>query len=507
MKKYNYISKILRGGAILTLLFTLSCSEDFLEVTPNYFLTEGDFYKTEGDFEQAVIGVYGKLQDFTLQAHILQEGISDNTTYDNQLDQGNLGGGRQYGFIDQWIMTSNAGPISESWDIIYGAVKDCNFALAGLESADIDEDVAKQVEGELKFLRAYFYFTAVRYWGDIPLILEPITTAEDAFAITRSTTEKVYEAIILDAGFAASALPSSYTGNNIGRVTSGAATMLLAEVYMTRHEYGKAETELRKIVGAPQYGLLDNYADVFNPAMKNHKESIFDVQFKEGDEGESSNFMYQFAPKGARGIIILGPEVNPGRNIPTRDMVNAYEEGDLRKDISIGYFDRNPSPLYYVKKYDHDTDAEFSRTPDNWPVYRYADAMLMLAEAINEQAFSTDEPFDLLNDVRERAGLTTPLTTTDIPDQSSMRYALLHERQVELAFENHRWFDLIRTGKAIEILTAHGERERANPTLSPPDFLPVTSESFQISEDKLIFPIPISELNKNPNLLPQNGNY
>lgn len=507
MKKYNYISTIIRGVAIFTLLFSISCQEDFLEVTPNYYLTDGDFYKTEGDFEQAVIGVYGKLQQFTLQAHFLQEGISDNTMYDNQLNQGLLGGGLQYGFIDQWLMTSGAGTISDSWNLIYGAVKDCNFALAGLESAEIDEDAAKQIDGELKFLRAYFYFTAVRYWGDIPLILKPITTAEDAFAITRSTVDKVYEAIMQDAKDAASELQPSYTGANIGRATTGAATMLLADVYMTLHEYSKAETELRKIVGATQYGLLDNYADVFDPANKNHKESIFEVQFKEGDEGESSDFMYQFAPADSRGVVTEGPEIGrPGKNIPTRDMIEAYEEGDLRKEISVGYFDRAVSPLFYVKKYDHDTDAEFSRTPDNWPVYRYADAMLMLAEAINEQGFDTGEPFTLINDVRVRANLG-PLTTVEVPDQDAMRYALLQERRVELAFENHRWFDLIRSGKAIEILTAHGVEERANPTLDPPDFLPVTSESFQISEDKLIFPIPINELNKNPNLLPQNGNY
>lgn len=507
MKKYNYISKILRGGVVLLLLFTLSCSEDFLEVTPNYVLTEGDFYKTEGDFEQAVIGVYGKLQQFTLQAHFLQEGISDNTTYDNQLDGGQLAGGRQFSFIDQWRMTSNANTVSDSWNLIYGAAKDCNFALAGLENVAIDENVAKQVEGELKFLRAYFYFIAVRYWGDIPLILEPITTAEDAFAITRSTVEEVYQAIINDAQDAVSALPASYTGSNIGRVTSGAATMLLADVYMTRHEYSKAETELRKIVGATQYGLLENYADVFDPANKNSKESIFEVQYKDSDEGEASNFMYRFAPLDSRGVVIEGPEIGgSGCNIPTLDMVAAYEEGDLRKDVSIAYFDRATAPLYYVKKYDHDSDAEFSRTPDNWPVYRYADAMLMLAEAINEQGFDNGEPFTLLNDVRERAGLL-PLTTAEVADQDAMRYALLQERRVELAFENHRWFDLIRSGKALEILNAHGAREIANPTLEPSEHAPITAESFKITTDKLIFPIPVSELNKNPNLLPQNGNY
>jgi starch-binding outer membrane protein, SusD/RagB family len=187
-------------------------------------------------------------------------------------------------------------------------------------------------------------------------------------------------------------------------------------------------------------------------------------------------------------------------------MVQSYENGDLRKDISIGYFARKTTPLYYVKKYDHDADAQFARTPDNWPVYRYADALLMLAEAINEQGFKPGEPFNLLNQVRNRAGLAS-LTTADASTQDAFRYALLRERRIELAFENHRWFDLVRSGKAIEILTAHGERERVNPTIPPPSFLPITSESFRISEDKLIFPVPINELEKNPNLLPQNGKY
>ena len=506
MKKYNYISKSLRDLFFLPIFLLFSCQNDFLEITPKYFLTEGDFYKTENDFQQAVIGVYGKLQQFTLQADILQEGISDNTTFDNQLDQSFLGSENQYGFIDQWNMNSAAGTISSSWNLIYGAVKDCNFALANLENANIEKAVAKQVEGELKFLRAYFYFTAVRYWGNIPLLLKPVYTSEEAFAITRSTTEEVYQSIIKDAEVAASFLPVSYSGNNIGRITAGAAKMLLAQVYMTRREYAKAETKLREIVSAPHYGLLPDYAKVFNPSNKNSKESIFEVQFKDGAEGEASNFMYAFAPVGSRGVIVVGPLSGGGRNIPTNDMIEAYENGDLRKDISIGYFARKTTPLYYVKKYDHDTDPQFERTPDNWPVYRYADALLMLAEAINEQGFKPGEPFNLLNQVRNRAGLAS-LTTADASSQDAFRNVLLRERRVELAFENHRWFDLIRSGKAIEILTAHGERERANPTIPPPSFLPITSESFRISEDKLIFPIPINELIKNPNLLPQNGKY
>jgi hypothetical protein len=131
----------------------------------------------------------------------------------------------------------------------------------------------------------------------------------------------------------------------------------------------------------------------------------------------------------------------------------------------------------------------------------------MQAEVINEIGYQTDTPFDLLNEVRLRAGLTPALTPTDLPDQEAFRDAIAHERRVELAFENHRWFDLLRTGKAIEVITAHGVEEKANPTLVPPSFVAFTSESFAINQNRLVFPIPNRELDVSPNLLPQNTGY
>lgn len=505
MKKYNLILKIRSILLIVSMLVFLGCDDEFLNLTPNHYLTEGNFYQTEEDFDQALLGVYGSLQDYVLSAHLMEEGRSDNTTYDNLLDQGVLGGGRQYGFLDQFKMTSDAGPVSESWNTIYSAIKDCNVTLFYLSAADIDPTYAKQLEAELRFFRSFYHFIAVRYWGDVPLRLEQVNSAEEAFSIERNPVTDVYQAIIQDAEFAISNLSLAYTGNDVGRVTKGAARMLLAKAYLTRGDYSNAQIQLNSIIGSNQYTLLSNYADIFDPANKNHAESIFEVQFKEGPEGESSNFIYQFAPVGSRGVVILGPESGPGKNIPTNDMVEAYEANDLRKDVSVAYFDRNPSPLYYVNKYNHDTDPDFSRSPDNWSVYRYADALLMLAEAINEQGYQTGTPFDMLNRVRNRAGLPE-LTTSDMPDQESFRDAIAQERRVELAFENHRWFDLVRTGKAVEVITEFGIEEKANPTLVPPDFIAYGPESFAITSDKLVYPIPNNELDLNPNMT-QNPGY
>jgi hypothetical protein len=503
MKDYLY-NKIILIGLVYTLVFAFSsCTEDFLTIYPNHYETEESFFKTEDDFEQATISVYADLQDYINEAHFLEEGRSDNTMYDNHLDQSALSGRNEWGLMDQFRMTANSTLFSNAWDRLYTGIKDANVTLYYLSKSDIDETVAQQLEGELRFFRAYFHFVAVRYWGDIPLLLEPITTVEQAYAIARTPVSTVYDSIIVDTKFAIAVLPESYDASNTGRVTRWAAKTMLAKVYLTLHEFDKATIELQAIVNSSQFELLDNYADIFDPANKNNAESIFEAQYKEGGEGEASNFIYQFSPVGSRGTVIVGPESgnSNGKNIPTLDMIEAYEDGDLRKDISVGYFNRASDPLYYVKKYDHDIDPDFARTNDNWPIYRYADVILMLAEALNEQSYQTGLPFDLLNEVRNRADLGS-LTSTDLPNQDAFRNAIAQERRVELAFENHRWFDLVRTGKAVEVMAAFGIKEMANPTLTPPDFLPYDpAESFKLDERELLYPLPSNELVLNPNLI------
>ncbi|MEX2568663.1 MAG: RagB/SusD family nutrient uptake outer membrane protein [Cyclobacteriaceae bacterium] len=500
MRKYTIKSNIQIGFFVLALIFGSGCSEDFLTVTPNHYTTEADFYQTDDDFIQATNAVYGDLQTFTLSAHVLQEGRSDNTTYDNENDQGSLGGAAQLGFLDQFKETSDANSIAGPWNSIYNAIKDCNVPLYHLETAVIDPDLARRLEGELRFFRAYFHFIAVQYWGDVPLLLEPITTAEQAFAIKRSPVSEVYQSIITDVQFAISSLDPSYTGSNKGRVTSFAAKMLLAKVYMTstdNRDYGLAQRELEDIVNSGLFEILPSYADLFDPAMKNSKESIFEVQYLDGTAGEASNFIYQFAPVGSGGTVFLGPGNGGGRNIPTLDMVNTYEVNDLRKDVSIGFFDRGPLSVPFVKKYDNDVDPDFATTPDNWPIYRYADVLLLLAEAINEQGYDTGLPFTYLNEIRSRANLPD-LTPADLPDQDAFRTAIAHERRVELAFENHRWFDLLRTGKAIEVMSAYGQVELANPTTPPPNFLPYDETCWVMTPNKLLYQIPSGELNLAP---------
>jgi hypothetical protein len=226
---------------------------------------------------------------------------------------------------------------------------------------------------------------------------------------------------------------------------------------------------LKEVVNSNEYSLIDNYADAFSTSTgnKNNSESVFEVQFLEGSAGLNSNFMYQFMPRpmsaaelktltGTSNTQALDAE---GNNIPTPDIIAAYEPGDERKDASIGYITisgslRSNKEYPYIKKFVK-PHALHNNHGTNWPIYRYSEVLLFLAEALAEQG-KTGEALPYLMQVRNRANLLTPPV-------GDLKEAIQRERRVELAFENKRWFDLVRTGKAIEVITAYGQRIKANP--------------------------------------------
>ena len=258
-------------------------------------------------------------------------------------------------------------------------------------------------------------------------------------------------------------------------------------VLLTKEE---AEKVLKEISG---YRLMDNYADVFDPANKNNDESLFEIQFKEGNDGYASNFFYVFLaqPITAEEVTAITgiPEVArivEGYNIPTPDIIKAYEEGDLRKDASIGMLTAHGVKYPYIKKYCH-THAVSGITNDNWPVYRYAETLLFIAEALNEQG-KTDEALTYLNQVRKRAGLND----CEVTDQALLREAILDERRVELAFENKRWLDLIHSGKVESVMKAYGNRVKTNPQdYYFPEGYGVAPQSY--TDIRVLFPLPAAE--------------
>ncbi|MFH5832174.1 RagB/SusD family nutrient uptake outer membrane protein [Halalkalibaculum sp. DA3122] len=482
--------------------------ENFLQPEPESIATSETFFQNDDQFIQATDAAYNQLQQWVLQAHVLEEARSDNTHFDNGLNRGVL---RSLVRIDWFVLVSDEPEIENAWNTLFTGIKDANLPLSkledGIQNGAIDSDLGQRLEGELKFLRAYFYFTAVRLWGNIPLILEPFNSGLNTFEITQSPTDEVYDAIIQDLQDAESLLPAGYDNANLGRATSGAAKAVLAKVHLWRGNYADAETKLREIINSNRYSLLADYSDIFDPQNKFNSEMIHEVPFKEGSEGESSNFLFQFSPVGGFPEVIptLVGDGTWGKNLPTWQLVDAYDEDDERKEVSIGYFDPGGANVPYIKKWDEATDENFPRTNHNWPLIRYADVKLMLAEAINEQGYDTGEPFDLLNEIRDRAGLSA-LTPVDLPDQESFRQALLNERRFELAFENKRWYDLVRSGTAVETMRAHGEEAVENPSTPFTETTPLDENAFNVESHMTLYPIPENELILNPNM-EQNPGY
>ncbi|HEX8315505.1 MAG TPA: RagB/SusD family nutrient uptake outer membrane protein, partial [Flavisolibacter sp.] len=260
-----------------------------------------------------------------------------------------------------------------------------------------------------------------------------------------------------------------------GRATSGAAKTLLANAYIVQKKWAEAEALLKDVVNGNEYSLMPDYANAFSGtnSNKNNAESVFEVQFLEGSAGYNGTIIYNFLPRPmtATELQPITGTSNPqglsgeGNNAPTPDIITAYETGDKRKDASIAYVTLSQSlranKVYpYIKKFAA-LHAQHGNTGNNFPIYRFSEVLLLLAEALNEQGKGA-EALPFLNKVRDRAfgnGVATVTTSA----QTQLRDIIAKERRVELAFENKRWFDLVRTGKAVEVITAYGNRVKANP--------------------------------------------
>lgn len=477
---------------VLLLSLTVACS-DFLNVRPVTFVGGEDYYSTEEQIITAVNGVYGRLQGvYTGNLYVFTEMRSDNTTFFYNPNNRCCVPREE---VDYFLMNSVNDRLENNWLNLYNAIQQSNVVLNRIGDVEIGAaGLRERLIGEVKFLRAFCYFHLVRLHGAVPLKTEEIRSPDQVFSAEKASVDEVYDQILLDVKEAANNLPPQYSGSDVGRVTKGAALTLLGDVYLAREDFEAAASVLEEVVRSGQYELLADYASVFDPSHKNHKESIFEVQYSASIDGENSNFIFIFGPWNA-GVELTGYQGQlESMNIPTPDMIRAYEEGDLRKDASVGFYieegNRNyeeaiGDSLPYIKKYHHPPYAREGQSDDNWPVYRYAEVLLMLAESLNEQG-QISKSVEYLNLVRTRAGLEA----LSISDQSAMREAILQERRVELAFENKRWYDLLRSGRAIEVMTKHGEEERNR-------LRRITSEMFHIEEYQLLYPIPAREIRLN----------
>ena len=377
----------------------------------------------------------------------------------------------------------------------------CNLALQTIQSVDMPDEIKNRCLGEAYFLRAHYYFILVRVFGDVPLVLTPPVPGTN-FSLERTPKAAVYEQIKSDCQEAINLLPtkSSYDSENVGRASKDAALLMMAKIKLTLAEDYPGIVDLCDRVTALGYDLSKYaYADNFDATIDNNPESIFEIQY----DGDASSSFWGNDNRASWLSTFMGPRNSSlvagawGWNQPTQEFVDNYEQGDLRKDVTL-FYDGCPDfegvsydPLwsrtgYNVRKFvvPMRIASEYNKSPANFVVYRYADVLLMKAEALNEQGLTT-EALVPLNSVRARAGLPAISNKT----QSELKEIIIHERRMEFAFEGHRWFDLIRIDGgdyALSFLHAIGVNNA--------------------TKERLLFPIPQEEIDDNP-LMKQNSGY
>lgn len=485
-------------------ILATSC-DDFLTIYPETSLSVPTFYKTEADFTQAVNGAYAPLLLLNNQEgggmFVLTEMHSDNAFFQRNPF---FGARDRWHDIAQHAVPTNDGVTTNryvqlAYQNFFQIIARSNQILVTIDEAEFDAGAKDNIKGQALFLRAYSYFELVRLFGKAPLHLVPVTNRQEA-ALELADAAALYTQIEKDAKEAIQLLPVK-SAQEPGRVTSGAARMLLADAYMTQKKWGDAETQLTAIVTSNEYELMPTYAEAFSESSsnKNNAESLFEIQYKEGSEGLHGAWFYQMLPRpitkeevgaitGTSNPLDMTSEAN---NIPTPDIIAAYEDGDLRKDATIGYITLSQGlwkdgTYPYIKKYAK-THALHSNHGMSWPVYRYSEVLLALAEVLDEQDKSG--AMDYLMQVRSRAGLGDP--TGDLSE------AIFKERRIELAFENKRWYDLVRTGRAVEVITAYGQRVKSNPQ---DYYFPEGEDAYPhgFQEIRLTYGLPAAEADLSP---------
>lgn len=476
-----YIAAFILGiGAVTT-----SCSSDFLDLSPKSNMNENDFYKTEEDFSTARTAAYATLyNEYSAQSGMsMSELMSDEcTAYEGQvLVESPMSNSDAIQFVNYSLEPSNT-IVKHTWQTAYADLNIINKTLDNLTASSEFAATATglQYQAELRFLRALYNFNMVRLFGPIPLLDHSVTVAE-SYGILRSSEDDVYNLIISDLTFAVDNLPLKSAATQNGQITKGAAETCLGEVYLTRGDKSNAARVLKDVIDSGQYSLISNYADLWSLDNKNCAESIFEIQYIGAAGQPASPYFENYAPYENFAITAHGG----GLNQVSTTLYNNYEANDPRRDASIntGYDTKtgtHVSALFENKWYDPVfINSGTYYYGNNFIVYRYADVLLMYAEATNDASY--------LNQVRSRVGLPG-FGETGYPSDKypTLDLAIEHERNVELAMEFHRWFDLKRTGRATTVLS--------------------TAKGKSVTDNMLVLPVPLEEIQHN-NALTQNAYY
>ncbi|HCY90014.1 MAG TPA: RagB/SusD family nutrient uptake outer membrane protein [Chitinophagaceae bacterium] len=487
MKTFKWIRKAGLGIAVAAAVFGLpGCKKTFLDVEPIGQQQSADFFANAADADKAITSCYGHLNQWFVAgfAHLAITSISSDDA-----ERGSVPGDASFlDEFDNFTFSPTQFIINDYWRGQYNGINLCNQSIDNIPGIDMDPVVKARYIAEAKFIRAYHYFNLVRAFGDVPLLKRVPVTPEEINPV-RAPKMEVYDFIESDLTDAAGVLPESYPASDRGRVTRGAALAMLAKVKMYREDWPAVLTLTSQVIAMP-YQLATDFNGMFRVAGENNEESIFEVQANtfSSDCGTYSQYSEVQAVRNQFGW---------GFNIPTSSLESAFEPGDQRKAATILYrgqttpegdFITNiaPNPMYNKKVYVPSSVPNacgwgYGRE-QNRRILRLADIYLIRAEAANEQNDTTEAKI-YLNLVRNRAGLPS----IDAISKENLRNKIWHERHVELAMEDDRFFDLVRQGNAGTVLRALGKQ-----------FVDGKNE---------VFPIPDNQITLSGGKLTQNPGY
>ena len=494
----------------VTMVTLISCKKDFLSQEPNDRITTENFYQTETDAIAAVNATYQPLANLYNFMWQFGDVMSDDT------DTGGGGGGDGASELelDNFTVTSFNGNIGNYWGQCYQGIQRANIAIEKIPKiTNMSDAIRKRSVGEAYFLRAFYYYSLVRLYGDVPMFLSAITL-DEARTIVRTPATQVYAQIIKDLKEAETKLPNTYAANDKGRATAGAAKGILAGVYLTIGNKTEAAAKALDVINnAGQYGyaLWDNYGDNFKLENENSKESVFEVQYRSGGGQWSfyggGNVLNTFMGPRAQNVV---QSSGYGFSVPTMGIFNNYERSVPADSSKIIDKRRLPSMWMPGDKFisgalnytqpatligspnGFNTKKHFvpvtNITGDNggWTcaknihVMRYSEILLIYAEAAGP---ALGKPY--IDRVRVRAGLMPLQAGLNDADYLAAMY---RERRSEFAFEMHRWFDLIRHPDPNYFITVMKAAGKTN-----------------IAAKHRFMPIPQSERDINPNLSQNTG--
>ncbi|NII85293.1 RagB/SusD family nutrient uptake outer membrane protein [Pedobacter sp. SG908] len=490
MKKYINTQSFFAAAAISAVLLTASCKKDFLNVPPQAQQPSVTFWKTPEDALKGVNAIYANLRSWN---NVAFNAIAIESTGSDEADKGSTPTDATFfNLYDQFTVTSTHGTLLDFWTGQYQNINLCNQVLDNIPNISMDESLKNRYLAEAKFVRAYSYFRLVRAYGNVVLRLH-VPKDNSEYNLPQSDKATVYAQIEKDLNEAAAVLPQSYGAADLGRATKGAAIGLHAKVAMYQNKWADV-LSLTNQVMTMGYDLFPDFEKGFRTQNENNIESLFEVQAElVPGNADASNSQYSQV-QGVAGIM------GWGFNTPSEVLANAFEIGDPRRDATI-LFKNETTPQGDLipssvpnERYNQKSYVPFAMrisgfnegAQQNFRVLRFADILLMNAEAANEQG-NTSQALTSLNRVRARArggniNILPDVTTTD---KTTLRNAIWKERQVELAMENDRYFDVIRQGRGLAVFGPKGWKANKNE----------------------VWPIPQNEIELSGNLLKQNPGY